>query len=127
MHVHVLPCRPQEIDEAARRRLVKRLYIPLPDFLARKQIVTNLLRQQLFSLTAEELELICRHSDGKCVVCVCACVCMHVCMYACVCMFRLVLVHLNGIFVFNVSWIVSHVKLSGVVVVENFISGNSQT
>lgn len=24
--------RPQELDEAARRRLVKRLYIPLPEF-----------------------------------------------------------------------------------------------
>ena len=70
-----VPCRPQEIDEAARRRLVKRLYIPLPDFLARKQIVTNLLRQQSFSLTAEELDLICQQSDGMC-VCVCVCVCM---------------------------------------------------
>jgi hypothetical protein len=27
--------RPQELDEAARRRLVKRLYIPLPDLAAR--------------------------------------------------------------------------------------------
>ena len=30
--------RPQEIDEAARRRLVKRLYIPLPDSGAREQV-----------------------------------------------------------------------------------------
>lgn len=30
--------RPQEIDEAARRRMVKRLYIPLPDDEARMQV-----------------------------------------------------------------------------------------
>ena len=57
-------CRPQEIDEAARRRLVKRLYIPLPDGLARKQIVSNLLRDQAYSLTEEELEELSTTSDG---------------------------------------------------------------
>lgn len=31
--------RPQELDEAARRRLVKRLYIPLPDFEVRIQLL----------------------------------------------------------------------------------------
>ena len=31
--------RPQEIDEAARRRLVKRLYIPLPEYGAREQVL----------------------------------------------------------------------------------------
>ncbi len=35
--------RPQDIDEAARRRLVKRLYIPLPDAPARLAILRNLL------------------------------------------------------------------------------------
>jgi len=35
--------RPQDLDEAARRRLVKRLYVPLPDLAARKKIVTTLL------------------------------------------------------------------------------------
>jgi AAA+ superfamily predicted ATPase len=30
--------RPQELDEAARRRFVKRLYIPLPDAPARSQV-----------------------------------------------------------------------------------------
>lgn len=34
--------RPQELDEAARRRLVKRLYIPLPDAAARADIVRRL-------------------------------------------------------------------------------------
>ena len=57
-------CRPQEIDEAARRRLVKRLYIPLPDGSARKQIVTNLLREQAYSLTQEELEELSTASEG---------------------------------------------------------------
>lgn len=56
--------RPQEIDEAARRRLVKRLYIPLPDGPARKQIVSNLLREQAYSLTPEELEELSVSTDG---------------------------------------------------------------
>ena len=38
--------RPQELDEAARRRLVKRLYIPLPDLAARKTIILNLLKNE---------------------------------------------------------------------------------
>ncbi|CAI7993268.1 Fidgetin-like protein 1, partial [Geodia barretti] len=56
--------RPQDIDEAARRRLVKRLYIPLPDGSARKQIVSNLLREQAYSLTPEELEELSTTTDG---------------------------------------------------------------
>lgn len=56
--------RPQEIDEAARRRLVKRLYIPLPDGAARKQIVSNLLKRQAYSLTPEELEEISTTTEG---------------------------------------------------------------
>jgi SpoVK/Ycf46/Vps4 family AAA+-type ATPase len=56
--------RPQEIDEAARRRLVKRLYIPLPDGPARKQIVSNLLREQAYLLTPEELEELSSTTDG---------------------------------------------------------------
>ncbi|NXL47593.1 FIGL1 protein, partial [Podilymbus podiceps] len=56
--------RPQEIDEAARRRLVKRLYIPLPEASARKQIVTRLMSKEHCSLNEEEVELIVRKSDG---------------------------------------------------------------
>ncbi|XP_055954950.1 fidgetin-like protein 1 [Patella vulgata] len=56
--------RPQEIDEAARRRLVKRLYIPLPEHIARRQIITNLLSQQKHELTDEHLDIICHKSDG---------------------------------------------------------------
>nr|XP_056713443.1 fidgetin-like protein 1 [Euleptes europaea] len=56
--------RPQEIDEAARRRLVKRLYIPLPEASARKQIVSCLMSKEHCSLTEEEVELIVKKSDG---------------------------------------------------------------
>ncbi|KFW10610.1 PREDICTED: fidgetin-like protein 1 [Eurypyga helias] len=56
--------RPQEIDEAARRRLVKRLYIPLPEASARKQIVTRLMSQEHCSLNEEEVELIVQKSNG---------------------------------------------------------------
>ncbi|EDV20775.1 uncharacterized protein TRIADDRAFT_31346, partial [Trichoplax adhaerens] len=56
--------RPQEIDEAARRRLVKRLYIPLPQAPARRQIILNLLAQQNYSLIDTELDEICQRSEG---------------------------------------------------------------
>lgn len=36
--------RPQEIDEAARRRLVKRIYVPLPEFDSRKLMTQQLLK-----------------------------------------------------------------------------------
>ncbi|XP_057704657.1 fidgetin-like protein 1 [Corythoichthys intestinalis] len=56
--------RPQEIDEAARRRLAKRLYIPLPEGPARKQIITNLMAQEKNQLRAEELERIIANTEG---------------------------------------------------------------
>ncbi|XP_048413276.1 fidgetin-like protein 1 isoform X2 [Stegostoma tigrinum] len=56
--------RPQEIDEAARRRLVKRLYIPLPEISARRQIVKKLMSHENCSLSPEELELIIEQSEG---------------------------------------------------------------
>ncbi|XP_038248838.1 fidgetin-like protein 1 [Dermochelys coriacea] len=56
--------RPQEIDEAARRRLVKRLYIPLPEASARQQIVTRLMSKEHCCLREEEVELIVKKSDG---------------------------------------------------------------
>ncbi|XP_043479792.1 fidgetin-like protein 1 [Leptopilina heterotoma] len=56
--------RPYELDEAARRRLVKRLYIPLPELEARVQIVDNLLKNERHELTNEDIEEIGRLADG---------------------------------------------------------------
>lgn len=56
--------RPQEIDEAARRRLVKRLYIPLPDAGAREQIMHSLLSQQKCSLSEQEIKHIVQRTHG---------------------------------------------------------------
>lgn len=56
--------RPYELDEAARRRLVKRLYIPLPELKARIQIVDNLLKNERHELSNEEIEEIGRLADG---------------------------------------------------------------
>ncbi|XP_061348874.1 ATPase family AAA domain-containing protein FIGL1 [Gastrolobium bilobum] len=57
--------RPQELDEAARRRLTKRLYIPLPSSEARAWIVRNLLEKDgLFKLSNEEIDIICNLTEG---------------------------------------------------------------
>lgn len=56
--------RPQEIDEAARRRLAKRLYIPLPEGSARSQIVTSLMAKEKNSLSEVELQLVVSATEG---------------------------------------------------------------
>ncbi|KAM8858661.1 fidgetin-like protein 1 [Spinachia spinachia] len=56
--------RPQEIDEAARRRLAKRLYIPLPEAAARWQIVTNLMTPEKNRLGEQELESVVKATEG---------------------------------------------------------------
>lgn len=56
--------RPQELDEAARRRLVKRLYIPLPELSARIQILRRLLASEKNSLAAEQIAEIGRLTEG---------------------------------------------------------------
>ena len=63
------PIRPHEIDEAARRRLVKRLYIPLPEVSARKQIVGNLLRDQSYELNEQEMDWISEKTGGTSKTC----------------------------------------------------------
>ena len=56
--------RPQEIDEAARRRLVKRLYIPLPDTPARMDILQKLLKQVNNSLTDGDAQTVAELTHG---------------------------------------------------------------
>ncbi|XP_065828741.1 fidgetin-like protein 1 [Oscarella lobularis] len=56
--------RPQEIDEAARRRLSKRLYIPLPDGGARRQIVRSLLASMEALLADSEMDELCLKTEG---------------------------------------------------------------
>ncbi|KAL2646639.1 hypothetical protein AAZV13_05G068700 [Glycine max] len=57
--------RPQELDEAARRRLTKRLYIPLPCSEARAWIIRNLLEKDgLFKLSCDEMDIICKFTEG---------------------------------------------------------------
>ena len=56
--------RPQELDEAARRRLVKRLYIPLPDNNARKQLINILLHDEANELTTDDIDDIVRRTVG---------------------------------------------------------------
>ena len=45
--------RPQELDDAALRRMKKRLYIPLPDHNARISIIRSLLQNHQHCLTDE--------------------------------------------------------------------------
>jgi SpoVK/Ycf46/Vps4 family AAA+-type ATPase len=56
--------RPQELDDAARRRFVKRLYVPLPEKEGRKQIVVNLMSKQAFDIDEDKLEKIAELTDG---------------------------------------------------------------
>lgn len=56
--------RPQELDDAARRRFVKKLYIPLPEFVGRKQIIINLMKTQPCNLTEQEIDRISELTEG---------------------------------------------------------------
>ncbi|GKT27471.1 fidgetin-like protein 1, partial [Aduncisulcus paluster] len=58
--------RPDWIDEAARRRLAGRFYIPLPDAPARKYLIlSSLYREKIdHSLTSDEIEHIVEKTDG---------------------------------------------------------------
>ncbi len=56
--------RPEELDEAVRRRFVKRIYIPLPDAESRAQLLQMLLSDVKHSLREQDsLELV-RKTDG---------------------------------------------------------------
>ncbi|CAI5729133.1 unnamed protein product [Hyaloperonospora brassicae] len=56
--------RPQELDEAARRRFVKRLYIPLPSLEARLDMISRLLKNNQNDLTGENLAFIAESTKG---------------------------------------------------------------
>jgi SpoVK/Ycf46/Vps4 family AAA+-type ATPase len=56
--------RPQELDEAARRRFKKRLYIPLPSADGRRQLLLNLLQRQRNLLCPEDVEAIVDRTAG---------------------------------------------------------------
>ncbi|CAN7985890.1 unnamed protein product [Ixodes hexagonus] len=55
---------PQELDEAARRRLAKRLYIPLPNAPARRQMVSRLLGGVRHELNPSEVEGVAERTRG---------------------------------------------------------------
>ena len=56
--------RPQDLDEAARRRFVKRLYIPLPDAETRRSLLTILLKKNENTLTTEDIDALTQRSEG---------------------------------------------------------------
>ncbi|XP_037280415.2 fidgetin-like protein 1 [Rhipicephalus microplus] len=56
--------RPKELDEAARRRLAKRLYIPLPEKAARRQMVCRLLAQVKHCLSEEDIDSVASLTQG---------------------------------------------------------------
>ncbi|KAG0124825.1 P-loop containing nucleoside triphosphate hydrolase protein [Tuber indicum] len=55
---------PWAIDEAARRRFVRRQYIPLPEDETRKKQLKNLLGRQKYHLSAEDIERLIELTQG---------------------------------------------------------------
>ena len=56
--------RPDELDEAARRRFVKRIYVPLPDNDGRRQLLQKLLADQVHSLRQEDVDMLVESTSG---------------------------------------------------------------
>jgi len=56
--------RPNELDDAARRRFVKRLYIPLPEELDRVILLRTLLTKNTHALTEKEILKVSTDTDG---------------------------------------------------------------
>ena len=55
--------RPEELDEAVRRRFVKRIYIPLPDNESRRQLFKNLLKNIAHSVREDDLDSLVKLTD----------------------------------------------------------------
>jgi spastin len=56
--------KPQELDDAVLRRLVKRIYIPLPDSNARSLLLKHKLKGQQFSLPSADLDRLVKETEG---------------------------------------------------------------
>ena len=56
--------RPEELDEAVRRRFVKRLYIPLPDPESRRQLLRMLLGEVAHALQGGDIEDMVAKTEG---------------------------------------------------------------
>ena len=56
--------RPEELDEAVRRRFVKRLYIPLPDELSRRALLETLLADVFHKIDESGIETLTQRTDG---------------------------------------------------------------
>lgn len=56
--------RPQDLDEAARRRLTKRIYVPLPEPVARVRLISNLLQRERHNLSGKDFMTLSRRTVG---------------------------------------------------------------
>lgn len=55
---------PWDIDEAARRRFVRRQYIPLPEHGVREQQIRKLLSHQVYELADDDIEVLVQVTEG---------------------------------------------------------------
>jgi SpoVK/Ycf46/Vps4 family AAA+-type ATPase len=57
--------RPGQLDEAARRRFIKRLYVPLPDQIARKELILRVKEKEgQFDLSEKEILEVVQKTKG---------------------------------------------------------------
>nr|XP_043628191.1 spastin [Erigeron canadensis] len=56
--------KPQELDDAVLRRLVKRIYIPLPDANVRRDLLKHKLKGQAYSLPSGDLQRLVKDTEG---------------------------------------------------------------
>lgn len=62
--------RPEELDEAARRRFIKRLYIPLPDSKARSDLISKTIRKDesyggtKYNISADQIQGVVDKTKG---------------------------------------------------------------